>query len=539
VTRIKQDLSREVFAQEQKLTEARKGLDTRVLEQRRRLRKKLFRQQLELVEDSGRFKAVLCSRRAGKSYAGGTALVDKCLEVPGANCIFITMTRGKAKRLLWSWLHRIGAELSLGLTFNNTELTATFPNGSMITLAGAETAADIEKFRGEAFDLAVIDECKSFPTSLLDELVDDVIGPALGDNLGSLILMGTPGAMLQGTFFLATGPEATTVVEKKGKRLAISRRWDDRNDERYKDVEFSWSFHSWSTKDNVKKPHLWAEALAQKLRAGWQDEDPTWRREWLGQWVDDDSAFVLRYSSEKNSWTPNPEWSDTHGLDPAHEWHYVLGLDLGYDDDFDIEVFAWSDTSPLMFHVAGFNAPGMEVQDMALKLREFVDRFSGFDVMVGDRGGLGKVILATLDSQYGLYVEPADKNEKRDFIELMNSDLVNQKLYFLKGSNLELQATTVQWDETKKHVDDNTPDHAIDASLYIWRYCYHHYSRNRHVMPDKGSADYYRKQQIEEMQTFEKRHRRAQKMDFTDLHTEDTQLDQFSPVRFGDMDWNN
>lgn len=526
---LKRDLAKEVFAQTKRQQVQRSGLDDRVQRQRQRLRADLFPQQLALMDDPWRFKAVLCSRRAGKSFTAQAMLLDRALAKPGAACVFITMTRGKAKRLLWSILHKQNNKLDLGIQFNHAELTATFPNGSIITLAGAETAADIEKFRGEAFDLVVVDECKSFPTSLLDEMLADVLSPALADHLGTLVMMGTPGAILTGTFFQATGPEACQVSTVDGVRKALSRRYDDRNDPRLAGVEFGWSLHSWSTKDNVKKPHIWQEALNNKLRAGWSDEDPTWLREWMGQWVADNSAFVLRYTSERNAWTPNPEWADTHGLDPQHEWHFVLGMDLGYDDDFDIEVFAWAPTVEAMYHVAGFNAPRLEVKDIALKVVELQEQFGTFDVMVGDRGGLGKMILATLDSQYGLFIEAADKQEKRDYIELLNSDLVNRKLFFLSGSNLETQALTAQWDETGKKVDDSTPDHAIDASLYVWRYCYHHFAKQRMRMPEQGTPEARRLQILAEMEALSAERKRRRGLDFTEAEAERVALDDFAP----------
>lgn len=525
---LKRNLEPEVFREARRTLKARSGADDKTARTVARLREGLFKQQLDLLDDPARFKAVLCSRRAGKTHSAGAALVEKCETKAGAACLFVTMTRGKAKRLLWPWLHRMNNKLTLGITFNHTELTATFPNGSVITLAGAETASDIEKFRGEPFDLVIVDECKSFPVGFFDEMLEDVLTPCLADYEGTLIIMGTPGPILAGTFFNATGPEACMVSVVDGSRVAVSRAWLQRDDERYKDVEFAWSFHTWSTRDNVKNPKLWVDALLQKKRNRWADDDPTWLREWCGQWVADGSAFVLRYLQSRNGWRPNPEWEDTFGLDPQHEWHYVLGMDLGYDDDFDIEVFAWSPTVEAMYHVEGFAAPRLEVKDIALKVIELREKYGEFDAMVGDRGGLGKMILASLDSQYGLYIEPADKHEKRDFVELMNSDLVNAKLFFLIDSNLEHQAQNAQWDETGRKVDDSTPDHAIDASLYIWRYCYHHFAKQRQQGPAEGTPEARRLRILEEMAADAAERKRRAGLDFTERAAEDMRMDEFA-----------
>lgn len=536
---LKRDLAGAVFAQAAERNKARQGLDETIKAQRAKLRARLFGEQLAVLDDPYRFRSVLCARRAGKSYTAAALLVDTCLAKADSSTVYITLTRGSAKRILWAHLHRLSDQLGLGITWNNSELLGIFPNGSRVQLCGAETAADIEKFRGVPFHLAIIDECKSFATHLLDELIEDVLTPCLADTDGHLVLMGTPGAILTGTFYEATGPEAHLVTEKDGERQCNGRPYKLRDDPRYADVSIGWSFHSWELVDNVKNPKAWANALLQKKRSGWADNDPIWLREWLGRWVSDNGAFVLRYDQHKNAYTPNPEWSETNGLDPDHEWQYVLGMDLGYDDDFDIEIFAWAETHPDMFHVEGFNAPRLEVKDIAIKVSELQAKYGEFAAMVGDRGGLGKMILATLDGQYGIHIEAADKQEKRDYIELLNSDLVSQRLWVLAGSNLEQQALTAQWDETGKRVDDSTPDHAIDASLYIWRYCYHHFARHRQVQLAEGSPEYFRAQMLAEMEKFADERKRRKDQDFTDRELEDRKLDDGNPfgTSFEDERW--
>ena len=54
------------------------------------------------------------------------------------------------------------------------------------------------------------------------------------------------------------------------------------------------STHStWNIRDNEAKPAQWANALATKRRRGWSDDHPTWRREYLGEWVADNSELCL------------------------------------------------------------------------------------------------------------------------------------------------------------------------------------------------------------------------------------------------------
>lgn len=441
------------------------------------LRSRLFQQQLDFLNDPSRKKTLLCPRRAGKTYALTTLLVTTCLTRPRANCVYITMTRGTAQSLIWEELKHLDTELELGINFHNTNLVATFPRGGSIKLTGAETAHDVDKLRGKPYDVVVLDESKSFPPDIIDELVKQVIEPALHDRAGTLIMAGTPGAILAGVFYEAT---------REGS--AITRPWRSREGwER----PFTWSGHSWNTSDNQAMPHIWQGFLADKEANRWHDDDPIWRREYLGQWVADDSGFVFRYNDERNSWLPELSEGNPFGLPDGHEWRFVLGVDLGFNDDTDIEVAAYSETCDTMYHVYSFAQPGLVVSEIARELRKAEQIFGQFDAMIGDRGGLGRTIIESLNAEYGFDIQPAEKQEKRDHIELCNSDLMAGRIKVLRGSHLERQMKYAQWDERGKDIDKGFPDHAIDAFVYLWRHCFHHYTRQVVEAPKRGTEAYY------------------------------------------------
>jgi hypothetical protein len=435
------------------------------------LRERLFRQQLALLDDPFRYRTVLCPRRAGKSFAAQVLLIDRCLRQPGASVIYITLTRGTAKRIMWSGLKRIDTELELGTTFNNTELSMRFPNGSVLQLGGSETQADVDKFRGVAFDAIIIDECKSFPPELMKELVDEVLTPCLSDRLGTLIMMGTPGAILSGPFYDATGPESNLVKnaadarmhdERDGGKYVTGRPYADRDSASWTGVEILWSQHSWTVADNTAMPHLWDTILAEKRRRGWSDDHPIWLREYMGQWLPDDGAMVYKYDEQRNGWSPAGGSSciaHPDELPEGHTWKFIMGMDLGFDDDFALQVAAYSETCDEFYHVYDYAEPELTIPAIAAKMKDVIEIFGEFEIMIGDRGGLGKTILATLDEQYGLHVEPAEKQEKRDHIELLNADLISGKCKILSGSGLAQEMLFLQWDETGRNEDKSCANH--------------------------------------------------------------------------------
>ncbi|HYF55617.1 MAG TPA: terminase family protein [Salinarimonas sp.] len=481
------------------------------LKQAAALRATLFKQQLDFVDDPWRKKVVLCPRRAGKTWVFAVYLYVTALTKPGSASVYITMTRGVAKRNLWGILKKLNDIYRLGAKFHGTDLIATLPNGSTITLGGAETEADIDKYRGSPFDLIILDESKSFPAELINELVEEVLGPTLHDNFGTIVMGGTPGAILAGSFYEASGEKAFVIEDGR----VTSRPYAEADLPRWKGMEFRWSWHQWTTAQNVAKPHIWQEILRDKEVNGWSDDDPRWLREYCGRWIADDTAFVFKYSEERNGWTPQRTEANPWGLPEGHEWRFIAGVDLGYDDPFSMQVFAYSETHKEMFHVWGDRQAELNAQEIAERIKKCEAMFGGFDALIGDSAGLGKMIFKTLTEVWGVVVEPAEKQGKRDYIELFNTELLSGRIHILKGSGLAEQMSRVQWDEAKRREDPAFPNDDCDAALYVIRYALHHYADPSRLAPKPGTIEYLKMIEEEE---FEKAARDYKQNLHTDLY---------------------
>lgn len=131
-----------------------------------------------------RWIVLVLHRRAGKSTAILNHLQRDALRVPMSNYAFICPTYKQAKRIAWDILKNL-SRIVPGMDWNEAELTAIYPNGSKIFLAGSE---NIDAFRGIALWGGAQDESAQQPPNLFTE----VISKALADHLGYWIWAGTP-----------------------------------------------------------------------------------------------------------------------------------------------------------------------------------------------------------------------------------------------------------------------------------------------------------------------------------------------------------
>lgn len=473
------------------------------------IRGSLFKHQLSVLGDECRSKAVLCPRRSGKSHCAMSYGFDTCLRKPGARVVIVTLTLKHAKNIYWYQMAEFANKFGVkGVTFYQNELRVIFRNGSQMWLIGAESRAEIEKLRGGQYDLVVIDECKSYPGYILNELVYEVVFPALADRRGTIMLIGTPGNILSGLFFETTYPGWT---DENGRPRARDfykpeQYWADNPDDEY------WSQHHWTVRDNIAQPHLWDEMLKRKKLAGWSDDEPIWQREALGRWVRSSEAFVYAFANmfgdpDKRAdvtWQPDFKAGNQWGLAKTEEWRYLLGIDLGYNDHTALVVAAYNVHDGQLYFVWEYHAPELDIYDAIERVEMAWGLFGGFDAVVMDVAAGGKMLIETLNKRHGLAIKPADKTHKFDFIELMNADFRAGRTKLLADSDLARQMCMLQYDLSKGKFDmlamrgqlkenPSMPNDLCDAALYVWRYSYHYWREDRPgqvIVP--GTSEYYK-----------------------------------------------
>lgn len=140
--------------------------------------------QQQLHNSRKRWIVLVLHRRAGKTTAVLNHLQRDALLTPNSRYAFIAPTYKQAKNIAWDLL-KFYARPIPGVTFNESELTATYPNGAKLTLYGADNP---DSLRGIALWGVGFDEYSQQPSNIFTE----IIRPALADHEGYAIWIGTP-----------------------------------------------------------------------------------------------------------------------------------------------------------------------------------------------------------------------------------------------------------------------------------------------------------------------------------------------------------
>ena len=419
-----------------------------------------FPQQVKFIRDQSRYKTAVCSRRAGKSTACAADLVDLALRKPKSNQLYITLTRGNAKRLVWKEVETIIRKFGLVVKANISDLSMTFENGSTIYFAGAATKDEVEKFRGFSFDKVYLDEAQSF-RPYIEELINEVLSYAVLDRGGSIVLIGTPGPVPAGFFFTASHSEG-------------------------------WANHKWTIFDNVHIPDVEGRLAEERTRRGIKETDPVYLREALGMWVQDSDSLVFKYDASNNHYDELPE----------EQLNYIFGVDLGYNDADAIAIIGYSSKEKKVYLVEEYVKRKQNITELVNEIKRLVEKYKPIRIEI-DAGALGKKIADEIIRRHSIPVHAAEKHRKFEYIELMNDDLRTGKLKIRRDSLCAQDMALVQWDiltKEKRTISKSFHSDITDAVLYAWRYANHFFSQSveKVVISDEQKVDaFWEKQELE------------------------------------------
>lgn len=402
------------------------------------LRQLLFSKQITAISDPNTFVSLCTTRRAGKSTAKGAKALEIAEKYPGCEIPYIGLTRDSTERIIWKVLKEFIAKYELPYRAIDSELKIKTDKGSTIFLIGADQKNFIERFRGAKFPLALIDEVGAFRQGILQTLVQDILEPCISDYQGQIIISGTPGPVPKGFFY-----EASQLKQH------------------------GFTSHFWSVVDNPHLPHITDQWLDEMLkRKGQTRDNPTFRREWLGEWVEDLDALVYKYKRGRN---------DYAGDVPAGSIS-VLGIDYGFNDKTAFGIVSYHPNHRKIWvqHVEGHQ--GMIPSEIAIRIQQLIVKYRPGHI-VADTGGLGKSITEEMRRRYSLPIQAAEKTDKWAWISLINGEFIDGNLLVHDScTEYKEQLLTLAKDD-KGNEDPTINNDLCDAVLYSTRFVYNYVSR--------------------------------------------------------------
>lgn len=412
--------------------------------------------QHDFVRDKSRFFAAVAGRRAGKTEGVARKLLAASRRSNnGVNMsVYVGLRKDSARQVIWErGLKRLSERYDLGLRLSeqDQQMRVVCPWGHKIWLTGCPNRAEIEKFRGFAYAMAVVDECGSMPW--LEELVRRAIRPALADAQGSLGLVGTPGLVCAGYWHDVTG----CIVDGCSNHV-INRQWSVRH---------------WDIFDNPFIPDPETEVHIELENYGGDANHPDFVREWRGYWVKDETALVYPYDPSKNRFEELPG-------DDSDEWHYGLGVDIGYNDACALVVGCYRVGHPEIYLVHAEKHERLIVSAVAGHVDRLCNKYPISRVVVDTGGSGAKTIAEELRQRYGMPCEAAQKKYKRDWQQIMAGDLRSGRIKVrerrpgepVQGEHagcLIDEWLVLGWDPSRTKEDERFPNHASDAALYLCR----------------------------------------------------------------------
>ena len=137
-----------------------------------------------VAKDPTRFRVVVAGRRFGKTHLSIRELCYHAKD-PGKDVWYVAPTYKMARQIVWRKLKNKLQDLNWVAKTNETELTISLVNGSVIALKGAD---NYDSLRGVGLDFIVLDEFADIDP----EAWYETLRPTLSDKQGRALFIGTP-----------------------------------------------------------------------------------------------------------------------------------------------------------------------------------------------------------------------------------------------------------------------------------------------------------------------------------------------------------
>lgn len=412
------------------------------------LRSHMHGGQLAVRHDTSWIRAVIGTRRSGKTEGFCCEAIEIADQFPGATIPYILPTIGMGRDIIFPKMEELDQRFKLGLKINRGEYKISTPSGGIIQLFGLATTPECEKGRGKKFPLVIIDEAGAQVQKLLKRAVTQTFGPATADFRGiggrGLLIGGTPGYE-PGCYWedLCGG---NSHVSKLSASVHFFTIWDN---------------PFFKGRENIViDGHL---AEHKMTRA-----DAAFRREWMGEFCTDTQGLCYQ------------RWNGL--LLPRHAipkgGYTVLGLDLGH-----VHPCAWvvvrfniietlAGTVMRTIHhghiIGSYEESGCSMEKIVAITRG-IQKAYDVSVMCGDTAGsMAPTVIEDMRKVYNLPITAVKKGDlarsKASRIWMTDSQLGAGTLHVFEGADsVTRQLKSVPWNDARTDHHPSFADHSLDA----------------------------------------------------------------------------
>lgn len=388
-----------------------------------------FPLQERLITQPMRFQGWKATRRAAKSNSFARRMLKR-LTQKKCNALYLALTLDSAKAILWDVVDDLLTQNKIGFSPNKQAGTFTLENGSFIKFAGIDSNyKEMRKILGQKFAIVGIDECGSM-TQDMEVVINQMIAPALTDEMGDLILLGT----------------AETIPNTYFQKVMDG-------------IIPGWHLEIWDTYQNPYMAANWDAEINRILTANPLSEHASWfRAHYRNEWAVDDDLRIYRISPIN--------YIDRMPVkkDPT----YLVGVDLGFNDDCSFVVGCYFRHDPTLYVVKSFKAPGMDITDTANAIKSLLLDY-GDALLVVD--GANKQGVEEMRKRHGLPLKVAQKDDKFTFMRMLRDDFIQNRVQIVEQDNKQMIDELLSLLKLKD-IDQEDPrcqNHLTDAMLYMWR----------------------------------------------------------------------
>lgn len=399
--------------------------------------------QQSFIDDPAHFKLARCGRRAGKSVMDAVYLIIVALSESDIPVLYLGQTRDSVKRVIWPVLLLMLETFNIPHDPRVSELRIILPNRSFIQGFGADTRGAKDRLRGQNFKLIIADEMDFI--SEADSLLDMAL-PMLADHGGTFCMTSSPGVVLGGFFYEADQGEH----KEEWKQW----HWTMYDNPHFQQVASDPKYKNKADEEMHKVVRL-------KYKGDWTN--PAFRREWLGEWVADNTSLVYPYSRDINITPDNQDLTSPQ---------YGIGLDVSSNLVNTIVVMQYSHYSRKVEVVESHKFVGETLEVFGGELKKLYDRYDPTFV-VAHSGKIKDAVIQELRRRLEIPITVGVKGDLGLYQRLFADDLMGGRVGVWSENGLLLRQ---EWDKIVKNKDgselEGQDSYLSNACLQIWRKVY-------------------------------------------------------------------